>query len=150
MCRFAAAIVRCSHPDSLQMPAAAGRPRYAMPACWARQHPPSLRSGRATAGAPRLLRGSWCQARRSEERRVGKECRSRWSPYHLKKNDLLRAFDAQLWTFSALDFIPHCRAEDAHGGDASAQQILLIFGTEIPPDFVFFFFKQKTAYEMIW
>src|SRR3989337_3785223 len=25
------------------------------------------------------------QGRRSEERRVGKECRSRWSPYHLKK-----------------------------------------------------------------
>src|SRR5256886_17368390 len=24
--------------------------------------------------------------RRSEERRVGKECRSRWSPYHYKKN----------------------------------------------------------------
>src|SRR5215510_15653014 len=24
-------------------------------------------------------------ARRSEERRVGKECRSRWSPYHYKK-----------------------------------------------------------------
>src|ERR1039458_10493057 len=24
--------------------------------------------------------------RRSEERRVGKECRSRWSPYHLKNN----------------------------------------------------------------
>src|SRR3712207_9427045 len=24
---------------------------------------------------------------RSEERRVGKECRSRWSPYHYKKND---------------------------------------------------------------
>src|SRR5688572_33169513 len=23
---------------------------------------------------------------RSEERRVGKECRSRWSPYHQKKN----------------------------------------------------------------
>ena len=23
-----------------------------------------------------------CQAHRSEERRVGKECRSRWSPYH--------------------------------------------------------------------
>src|SRR5258707_12735421 len=23
--------------------------------------------------------------KRSEERRVGKECRSRWSPYHLKK-----------------------------------------------------------------
>src|ERR1039458_10879289 len=29
----------------------------------------------------------WLKAmvRRSEERRVGKECRSRWSPYHLKK-----------------------------------------------------------------
>src|SRR6266496_4526026 len=25
-------------------------------------------------------------ASRSEERRVGKECRSRWSPYHEKKN----------------------------------------------------------------
>src|SRR5208282_4506590 len=26
----------------------------------------------------------------SEERRVGKECRSRWSPYHSKKNDASR------------------------------------------------------------
>src|SRR6266403_2349309 len=26
-----------------------------------------------------------CGAGRSEERRVGKECRSRWSPYHEKK-----------------------------------------------------------------
>src|SRR5437016_14538458 len=26
-------------------------------------------------------------AERSEERRVGKECRSRWSPYHEKKKD---------------------------------------------------------------
>src|SRR5438034_9899418 len=25
---------------------------------------------------------------RSEERRVGKECRSRWSPYHSKKNEV--------------------------------------------------------------
>src|SRR3712207_9068028 len=25
---------------------------------------------------------------RSEERRVGKECRSRWSPYHLKKKQI--------------------------------------------------------------
>ena len=24
----------------------------------------------------------WLRLRRSEERRVGKECRSRWSPYH--------------------------------------------------------------------
>src|SRR5690348_18355511 len=26
---------------------------------------------------------------RSEERRVGKECRSRWAPYHKKKNTLI-------------------------------------------------------------
>src|SRR2546422_9070725 len=34
-----------------------------------------------------LLMNQWCnivrwELRRSEERRVGKECRSRWSPYH--------------------------------------------------------------------
>src|SRR5471032_2444409 len=28
---------------------------------------------------------------RSEERRVGKECRSRWSPYHYKKKALMEA-----------------------------------------------------------
>ena len=26
--------------------------------------------------------GAWASVVRSEERRVGKECRSRWSPYH--------------------------------------------------------------------
>src|SRR5574339_771786 len=30
----------------------------------------------------RLLKVPWTARRRSEERRVGKECRSRWSPYH--------------------------------------------------------------------
>src|SRR5260221_6189349 len=45
---------------------------------------------------PILVNGEWVgfQAKfydtkisdRSEERRVGKECRSRWSPYHYKKN----------------------------------------------------------------
>src|SRR3712207_9425245 len=30
-------------------------------------------------------------AYRSEERRVGKECRSRWSPYHSKKKRKLRS-----------------------------------------------------------
>ena len=33
----------------------------------------------AVEGAPSTLKE---QDRRSEERRVGKECRSRWSPYH--------------------------------------------------------------------
>ena len=33
---------------------------------------------------PSLVRLGWIifSAMRSEERRVGKECRSRWSPYH--------------------------------------------------------------------
>src|SRR3712207_9518331 len=43
-----------------------------------------LRVGRGLAGdrgySPDLSRAA-C-AKRSEERRVGKECRSRWSPYH--------------------------------------------------------------------
>src|ERR1043166_2920303 len=30
----------------------------------------------------RTQRQNWLRAIRSEERRVGKECRSRWSPYH--------------------------------------------------------------------
>src|SRR5438874_7141863 len=33
----------------------------------------------------RRARGRWAPGQRSEERRVGKECRSRWSPYHEKK-----------------------------------------------------------------
>src|SRR5215469_18828476 len=42
--------------------------------------PWTCRRGRA-AGCHR--RSAWRRAaRRSEERRVGKECRSRWSPYH--------------------------------------------------------------------
>src|SRR5687767_15728818 len=38
---------------------------------------------RATcASMPRSAMKRWEAAPRSEERRVGKECRSRWSPYH--------------------------------------------------------------------
>src|SRR5215211_8852487 len=35
--------------------------------------------------APRSSRSKDPARGRSEERRVGKECRSRWSPYHYKK-----------------------------------------------------------------
>ena len=31
---------------------------------------------------PKLAEGKKSEKSRSEERRVGKECRSRWSPYH--------------------------------------------------------------------
>ena len=40
---------------------------------------------RVSLPEPRLLQfkdGVYVHDRRSEERRVGKECRSRWSPYH--------------------------------------------------------------------
>ena len=33
-------------------------------------------------GIADILRGAYKEHERSEERRVGKECRSRWSPYH--------------------------------------------------------------------
>src|SRR5947208_7755517 len=35
--------------------------------------------------------GKCLHPRRSEERRVGKECRSRWSPYHEKKKKTKQA-----------------------------------------------------------
>src|SRR5229473_6743900 len=43
---------------------------------WAIQAQPTRSSG-----------ARWRPRRRSEERRVGKECRSRWSPYHKKKKE---------------------------------------------------------------
>src|SRR5690349_24832530 len=42
---------------------------------------PVAPSASAIATSPRLYRT------RSEERRVGKECRSRWMPYHYTKKD---------------------------------------------------------------
>src|ERR1039457_7457234 len=39
----------------------------------------------STSMAARLATRSDFVRYRSEDRRVGKECRSRWSPYHLKK-----------------------------------------------------------------
>ena len=41
-----------------------------------------IEEGRARAEGIQELARSWAAAGRSEERRVGKECRSRWSPYH--------------------------------------------------------------------
>ena len=37
----------------------------------------------AVDGFTRIIKGGfYLKPKRSEERRVGKECRSRWSPYH--------------------------------------------------------------------
>src|SRR5687768_18406800 len=41
-----------------------------------------------TAMATATVVSSWRCSTRSEERRVGKECRSRWSPYHEKKKEV--------------------------------------------------------------
>src|ERR1035438_10648706 len=41
---------------------------------------------------------------RSEERRVGKECRFRWSPYHLKKKKLNQKHTVEC------TMCPHCTA----------------------------------------
>ena len=38
--------------------------------------------GTSGSGKSTLLNTLGCLDTRSEERRVGKECRSRWSPYH--------------------------------------------------------------------
>src|SRR5688572_31626055 len=43
------------------------------------------RGGRAAGGTPGRLSGADARRQRSEERRVGKECRSRWSPDREKK-----------------------------------------------------------------
>ena len=45
-----------------------------------------LSNGRCIGSAGRLsgadMENAYSGMQRSEERRVGKECRSRWSPYH--------------------------------------------------------------------
>ena len=46
-----------------------------------------LETGKSAAGRQRLLERFRETFGRSEERRVGKECRSRWSPDHLKKKN---------------------------------------------------------------
>src|SRR5207244_10499029 len=38
-------------------------------------------NGRPVAASLWAISSSWCGKIRSEERRVGKECRSRWAPY---------------------------------------------------------------------
>src|SRR5260370_19873099 len=56
---------------------------------WAKEHGATYTISHREAFAPQLKRlgfesvdDIFCLNSRSEERRVGKECRSRWSPYH--------------------------------------------------------------------
>ncbi|AFT84907.1 DNA polymerase III subunit chi [Paraburkholderia phenoliruptrix] len=61
----------------------------------------------------------------------------------------LRAFDEQLWTFSALDFVPHCMAGTplaahtpivlaANLDDVPHDQVLLNLGASVPAQFARF------------
>jgi DNA polymerase-3 subunit chi len=61
----------------------------------------------------------------------------------------LRAFDEQLWTFSALDFVPHCMAGTplaaqtpivlaANLDDVPHHQVLLNLGATVPAQFARF------------
>src|SRR5215204_6402225 len=57
----------------------------------------AARSGRQSPSTQLTTRSStsppaWISGARSEERRVGKECRSRWSPYHQNKKRKHRGF----------------------------------------------------------
>src|SRR2546430_17444921 len=49
------------------------------------ERPLAAQEGLRQGGAGGRLSSRGAPGARSEERRVGKECRSRWSPYHLKK-----------------------------------------------------------------
>ena len=61
----------------------------------------------------------------------------------------LRALDERLWTFSPLDFIPHCGVDSAHAADtpivlttdldkAPHHQVLLNLGATVPAQFARF------------
>src|SRR6266571_4772104 len=81
---------------------------------------------------------------RSEERRVGKECRSPWSPYHLKKNTLhLLQSPTLLQLRVYLSWVRVMLLGLL--GDAIVEVFLRRREAFL---FVVFFFKQKTAYEI--
>jgi DNA polymerase-3 subunit chi len=83
-------------------------------------------------------------------------CRLARKAYHagqpivvLAEPSRLRAFDAMLWTFSALDFVPHCMADSALAAQtpvvlaadadlAPHHQVLLNLGAQVPAQFARF------------
>src|SRR6266702_5033396 len=59
--------------------------------------------GRRTICQPATRREMWLTLR-SEERRVGKECRSRWSPYQQKKNRSIQKHRGKSYAFQTRSF----------------------------------------------
>src|SRR5216684_1978079 len=94
------------------------------------------------AGPPTLHSGDWATRARSEERRVGKECRSRWSPYHYKNHhrfrhgDLAELLQHRLCVTLVLhvDRRPADQLRDEHFGYVDAQRDAHV---------VFFFFQAE-------
>src|SRR5215204_2363763 len=97
---------------------------------------------RSPRSCRRRATSSSCMTARSEERRVGKECRSRWAPYHYKEKR------------RGNEPLGDDRLESA--GQHRARLALLGLREEVDDsvyglgrvDRLFFFFKQKTAYEI--
>src|SRR3712207_6988358 len=78
----------CALPISAHRPCRGGAPARLLPAEDRTEHgsPAGPCTGpcgrRSVHRRTRAVHGGHTTAPRSEERRVGKECRSRWSPYH--------------------------------------------------------------------
>src|SRR5690606_41497838 len=67
-----------------------------------RQQEKALQEAEQATVRARAALDSLLQGRRSEERRVGKECRSRWSAHHTKKKTSQRLSAYRLmWSSSA-------------------------------------------------
>src|SRR2546421_9456567 len=73
-CALPISMVSVSRPGISMCLACSRSPWRSFVSCW--------RSSRETSGVGPLCPFCRSLVRRSEERRVGKECRSRWSPYH--------------------------------------------------------------------
>src|SRR3546814_5612214 len=94
-CALVTGVQTCALPISPQSKLAAGIPcARRREAAAALQAQPSLSRSRAAPRATERRRfgDGAARRRRSEERRVGKECvstcRSRWSPFHYKNNNI--------------------------------------------------------------
>src|SRR5256885_8666275 len=75
----------CALPISTRLSTSSGRqpPPSRVSSAPTRGRIPAARAALKNRGAPGTpSRSTSATAGRSEERRVGKECRSRWSPYH--------------------------------------------------------------------
>src|SRR6267378_882273 len=98
-----------------------------------------------TLGARR--RGIHGGTRRSEERRVGKECKSRWLPYHLKK----KVVDEVRIHFRPGNHVADhrtARLDHDHMACGDLCSKIGLYRRRLAPYPRLFFFKQKTAYEI--